>query len=57
MNELLCGTGRKGAPTVLADHPQANTSSNFDPKQYLETWARVESEADDAGYVKISQPE
>ncbi|RZA33189.1 MAG: hypothetical protein EOP92_22185 [Lysobacteraceae bacterium] len=57
MNELLCGTGRQGKPTALAHHPQANTISKLDPKHYPETWARVDPEADDAGYVKISQPE
>ena len=36
----------------MAHHPQANTTSNFDPGHYPEALARVAPEADDAGYVK-----
>jgi hypothetical protein len=57
LNELLCGTGRQEKPTNLTDHPQANTTSNLNPKHYPETLERVAPETDDARSVKISQTE
>ena len=41
----------------MAHHPQANTTSNLNSEHYPETLARATAKADDAGYVKISQPE
>jgi hypothetical protein len=35
--------------------PEANTTSNHDPKLYQETLARVATEADDANEVKYLQ--
>ena len=40
---------------ALARHPRANTSSKHEPKHYPETWARIGTEADDAGHVNNSQ--
>ena len=33
----------------------ANSTSNLDPKHYQQTWARVKTEADDAGYAVHQQ--